>query len=83
MLEAMAAGLTVITANEAYKSFLPSRYFLEHTTPHFLAERIKMLIHEERPNQELRAIVKEHHSLARTMERMSAILKNDEKNMNS
>lgn len=74
VFEAMACGLTVLTANEAYRSILPQRYFLPHTGPVFLAERIKALAGEARPNSELCAIVLEHHSLEKTVDRIFRIL---------
>lgn len=74
VFEAMACGLTVLTANEAYRSILPPRYFLAHTSPVFLAERIKALAGEARPNVELRSIVLEHHSLEKTIDRIFRIL---------
>lgn len=74
VFEAMACGLTVITANEAYHSIVPKRYFLEHISPAFLAERIKTLAGEARPNSELRSIVIERHGLEKTVERIFHIL---------
>ena len=74
VLEAMASGLTVITANEAYRTLMPKKYFLEHLTPEFLAERIKLLADEPRPNLALRSIVVEHHSLENTVAKMVDIL---------
>ncbi|MBI2038965.1 MAG: glycosyltransferase family 4 protein [Candidatus Niyogibacteria bacterium] len=67
VLEAMACGLTVITANEAFRGILPAKYFLESRDPQFLAERITRLMNELRPNSELRSIVEHHHSLSRTV----------------
>lgn len=67
VLEAMASGLSVITANEAFKGILPVRSFLELRSPEALAERIKALANENRPNDGLRAIVQEHHSVERTV----------------
>lgn len=74
VLEAMACGLTVLTSNEAYKSILPSQYFLVSTSPEFIAERIRALAHDMRPNNTLREIVVAHHSLEGTIARMIAIL---------
>lgn len=74
VFEAMSCGLTVITANEAYRSIVPPRYFLEHASPAFLAERIKALAGEARPNGELREIVLEHHSLEKTVDKIFRIL---------
>lgn len=74
VLEAMASGLSVITANDAYRSILSPPYFLEYVSPEFLAERMKMLSQESRPNEALREIVLQDHSLAKTMEKMSAIM---------
>src|SRR3989344_6257873 len=63
VLEAMASGITVITSNEAFKSILPVKYFLENKTPEALAQKIKELFSESRPNLELREIVIRNHSL--------------------
>ncbi len=67
VLEAMASGLSVITANEAFKEMLPTRSFLELRSPEALAERIKALANENRPQVGLRAVVEEHHSVERTV----------------
>lgn len=67
VLEAMSSGLSVITANEAFKEILPVRSFLELRSPEALAERIKALANENRPNIGLRTIVQEHHSVGRTV----------------
>lgn len=75
VLEAMSSGLTVISSNSAYRYLLPPKYFLEHVTPEFLAERIQMLADELRPNRALRDIVIAHHSLPHTIDRVSAVLK--------
>lgn len=75
VLEAMSSGLTVITANEAFKDLLPEKYFLEQRSPEFLAERIKMLTDENRPNLALRTTVVEKHSLEKTIGKIAQILK--------
>lgn len=67
VLEAMSAGLTVLTANEAFQSILPDNYFLERRSPDFLAGRIKVLAREPRPNLVLRELVVRHHSLKKTI----------------
>ncbi len=74
VLEAMACGLTVLTSNEAYRAILPARYFLEHASAAFLAERIKACAGEPRPNMTLRDIVLRDHALARTIEKISVLL---------
>ncbi len=75
VLEAMSCGLSVITANEAYRAFLPQQYFLEKAEPALLAERIRMLADETRPNAALRQIVQSHHDMRHTMEKMISVLK--------
>lgn len=70
VLEAMASGLTVLTANEAFQSLLPAKYFLEKRSPEFLAERIKALASEVRPNLALRELVIRYHSLGNTIQRI-------------
>ncbi len=67
VLEAMASGLTVITTNEAFRSLLPSSHFLAHKGPEFLAERMKALSGESRPNMALRELVVQNHSLEKTI----------------
>lgn len=76
VLEAMACGLTVITSNEAYRPILPPAYFLEHATPEFLAERIKALADEPRPNMTLRETVVRDHALEPMMDQVATRLKN-------
>ncbi|MBI2640380.1 MAG: glycosyltransferase family 4 protein [Candidatus Sungbacteria bacterium] len=76
VLEAMSSGLTVITANEAFQSLLPPKYFLEKRSPEFLAERIKILADENRPNMGLRDLVIQNHSLGKTIKKiMDAYIK--------
>lgn len=74
VLEAMACGLTVLTSNEAYRAILPPRYFLEHTSTAFLAERIKAVADEPRPNIALRDIMVRDHALGRMIEKMAVLL---------
>ncbi|MBI3631180.1 MAG: glycosyltransferase family 4 protein [Candidatus Sungbacteria bacterium] len=74
VLEAMSCGLTVITANEAYRSILPPRYFLQDPDPASLVSRIRECAGETRPNETLRRIVEEHHGLDKTMEKIIAVL---------
>lgn len=67
VLEAMSAGLSVITANEAFRELLPTPCFLEKRSPEFLASRVKMLADENRPRHALRELVVNSHSLSRTV----------------
>lgn len=76
VLEAMASGLSVITASAVFSEFLPARYVLEAESPELLAERVKLLAREERPNRMLRDIVVREHGLGRAIERMSQTLQN-------
>ncbi|MEK7542004.1 MAG: glycosyltransferase family 4 protein [Patescibacteria group bacterium] len=76
VLEAMACGLSVITANEAYRPVLPPNYFLERTGADALAERISVLSGEPRPNEVLRGIVARDHALAACIDRMADLLFN-------
>ena len=75
VLEAMASGLSVISANEAYRSLLPPAYFLERSNPELLAERIKMLADEPRPNRILRDIVCREHGLEGTVLKIADIIR--------
>ena len=75
VFEAMACGLSVLTANEAYRSIVPDAYFLDHTHPEFLAERIKQVSMETRPNMALRQIVLDYHSLDTTITKLRSLLK--------
>lgn len=74
VFEAMSVGLTVLTSNEAYRAIVPERYFLEYIHPEFIAERIKQLSNEPRPNRQLRTIVLEHHSLEKTIHKILSLL---------
>ena len=74
VLQAMASGLSVLTSNEAYRSILPAQNFLEKRNSDFLAERIRILAEESRPNLALRQVVINHHALQDTMDRISARL---------
>ncbi|MBI1957147.1 MAG: glycosyltransferase family 4 protein [Candidatus Niyogibacteria bacterium] len=67
VLEAMACGLTVITANEAFRDILPEPYYVERYDPEILAERIRRLAGEPRPNPGLRLVVEEHHAMSSTI----------------
>lgn len=73
VLEAMSVGLSVITANEAYRAILPPKYFLEHVSAEFLAERIKSVADEARPNTELRNIVVRDHGLEKLITLMTSL----------
>lgn len=75
VFEAMSVGISVLTANEAYRSVVPDAYFLEHTHPEFLAERIRQLGSEQRPNMALRQIVVDYHSLDMTIAKLCSLLK--------
>lgn len=75
VLEAMASGLSVLTANESFQSTLPAKYFLEKRSPELLAERIKVFADEQRPNRELRRLVVERHGLTPTIQRIIEVLK--------
>jgi len=74
VLEAMSSGLTVIIANEAFQSLLPEKYFLEKRSPEFLAERVKALADENRPNTFLRNLVIKNHSLEKTIDHIVKVL---------
>lgn len=76
VLEAMSCGLTTITSNEAFLSILKPPYFLERRGAELLAERIKLLADENRPNAALRNSVAREHSLKNTISRISGILAN-------
>lgn len=67
VLEAMSSGLTVITSNEAFAEFLKPPYYLEKRSAELLAERIKSLAKENRPNMMLRDLVEKNHSLEGTI----------------
>lgn len=74
VLEACAAGLTVLTANEAFSELLNPPYFLERRSPELLAGRIKSLASENRPNLRLRELVIKNHGLKNTIKKISEIL---------
>ena len=74
VFEAMAVGLNVISANEAYRPVLPPPYFLEHVSPELLAERVKIVADLGRPNLKLREIVVKDHSLKNTIAKIFDVL---------
>lgn len=75
VFEAMSVGLSVLTANEAYRAIMPDAYFLDHTSPGFIAERIKQMSSEEHPNMTLHNIVLEKHSLKGTIAKITSLLR--------
>lgn len=75
VLEAMSSGLTVLTANEAFKEIILPPYFIEKRSAELLADRIKMLAGDPRPNLKMREIVKNHHGLSKTITRISQLLR--------
>ncbi len=77
VFEAMACGLSILTANESYRAIVPDAYFLDHTNPEFFAERIKQLSTEARPNKALRQIVLDHHSLDTTITSILFLLRDN------
>lgn len=74
VFEAMACGLTVLTSNDAYRSILPPAYFIERPNPDYIADRIRVLSVEPRPNEQLRSIVVSHHGLDATVGSMIRML---------
>lgn len=60
VLEAMSAGLIVLTANEAYKDAIPGQYFLSHN-PEKIAESIIKAVDSEKIS--LREYVIKNHGL--------------------
>lgn len=74
VLEAMSAGMTVVVGNEAFKNIIPAPYFVEARSAEFLAERIKRVADENRPNMALREIVMKGHSLGETIKKIVTTL---------
>ncbi|TSC68449.1 MAG: hypothetical protein G01um101466_450 [Parcubacteria group bacterium Gr01-1014_66] len=74
VLEAMSTGLNVLTANEAYRTIVPERYFIERESPEFLAERIKLVADDPLPNLGLREIVMRDHGLHVTVDKIIQVL---------
>ncbi len=74
ILEAMSCGLTVITTNEAFREVLPDKYFLSEKTPKNISEKILELALESRPNNLLRSLVINKHSLDSTIKSICALL---------
>lgn len=67
VLEAMSSGLSVICANEAFRSILPAENFLESRDPEALARRIMVLADSRSASDGLRNLVVKNHGLARTI----------------
>jgi len=74
VFEAMSAGLSVLTANEAYRAIVPDAYFLDHTNAEYIAERVKQVAGEKRPNMALREIVLRDHTLDSTIKKIVSFL---------
>lgn len=74
VLEAMSCGVTVITSNEAFRSVLPQKYFLEHKDAEALAQKIKELAGENRPDPFLRSIVVRNHNIIGTIDKIFQLL---------
>ncbi|QQG46189.1 MAG: glycosyltransferase family 4 protein [Candidatus Niyogibacteria bacterium] len=74
VLEAMSSGLLVITSNEAFHDILFPQFFLENKTPEVLAERIKKMSSENRPNLGLRELVVKNYGLEVLIKKIIALL---------
>jgi glycosyltransferase involved in cell wall biosynthesis len=79
VLEAMACGIPVLTANEAFQSLLPDWAWLPDADPALLAERLRQVVafsaaERAQVGQHLREIVEQQHSLDRLADRLVALL---------
>lgn len=79
MLEAMSSGLSVLTPNRAFRPFIKSEHFLEYASPEFLAERIKLVAFEPRPQHMLRENVMKHHGIENTLKKILLYLNENRK----
>lgn len=75
VLEAMAAGCFVLTANEAFEGFIDSRWMVEKDNPQDVADKIKRtqsLSSDEqmRETRRLRTIVEEQHDLKKLADKI-------------
>ena len=74
VLEAISCGLATMTSNEAFREILPDKYFLPDKDPKTIFEKILELASESRPNNLLRSLVINNHSLSRTIHSICALL---------
>lgn len=74
VLEAMAAGIKVLTSNEAFAPILEKKNLTE-LNPKVIAEKIELLL--QQPNDpELRKYVFENHNMKKLISKMTDIIKN-------
>lgn len=74
VLEAMAAGVPVLTSNPAFQPLLPARYYLERLDPELVAERLLAMEGELHPALNLRSIILESHDLKTNIKKISEAL---------
>jgi len=82
VLEAMACGCIPITTNEAFTDILSNTLLIPKDNPNELAGKIKEIINtdEEKINElrkQLRNEVEENHNLAKLINKICVILKNN------
>ena len=75
VLEAMSAGISVISSNEAFRAILPAENFLENRDPEALARRI--IARADSPpatHDDLRDIAVKNHGLSKTIKAIVGVL---------
>jgi len=73
VLEAMALNIPVLTSNEAFKELLPEKYYCDDKD---LRSKI-IEFYNERPNDNLRQIVEEKHSLTELVKKLFSKMKGE------
>lgn len=74
VLEAMACGINVLTSNEAFKSILPTNFYVDNKNPITIARNIIQISRIDKENFDLRKIVLERYNLIDLIRKVSKIL---------
>lgn len=77
VLEAMSAGCSVVTANEAFRKILPIGSFLERGTPENVGRAIARALNEPRPRLDFRSYVEREHNLPKLLDGVTKVIRQD------